>query len=603
LAYIGNQILSAAFLTDTFSGDGSTTAFTMTVAPATTSSMLVAISGVLQSPTSYNILGTTLTFTGAPPAGSSNISVRYLGVPASVVGGVAGGSNTQVQYNSGNSLAGSANMTFNGTTLTLANDASISGLTVGKGGGAGGSNTVVGNGAMAASAGVQNSAFGASAGAVVTGNNLTVFGYNAGKSTTTGGENAAFGSLAFQANTTGADCVAVGVNSLYTNTTGSYNTAVGQQALYLNTTASNNTAVGYQAGYSNTTGAYCSFVGFQAGYTSNANSNSCLGYQAGYTLTSGHDNTFLGVNAGNGVTTGSYNVIVGGYQGNSGGLDIRTASNYIVLSDGSGNPRQVIDSSGNVGIGTASPTTKLTVATGTDNANALNIQGDTTNNVMTLTNYQMLVGRESGSNGGLTIGTKSQTWGASGAFTAIATNGTERMRIDSSGNLLVGVTSAFNSCKQALVFNGATNIGFAVKNSDATVGQVFVGFYNSAGTNIGAISQNATTTVNYATSSDYRLKENVTPMTGALDTLAQLKPVSYTWIEGGESDNGFLAHELQTVLPNAVTGEKDAVNEDGTIKIQGVDYSKIVATLTAALQELSAQVTTLQAQVTALQGK
>ena len=118
MSYIGNPVTTAAFLTDTFSGDGSTTSFTMQVAPATTASMLVSISGVLQDPASYNISGTTLTFTGAPPSGSSNISVRYLGVPASVVAGVAGGSSTQVQYNSSGVLAGSANLTFDGTTLT-----------------------------------------------------------------------------------------------------------------------------------------------------------------------------------------------------------------------------------------------------------------------------------------------------------------------------------------------------------------------------------------------------------------------------------------------------------------------------------------------------
>lgn len=85
MAYIGNQPISAAFLTDTFSGNGSTTAFTMSIAPATTSSVLVAITGVLQSPDTYSVSGTTLTFSAAPPSGTSNISVRYLGIPASGV--------------------------------------------------------------------------------------------------------------------------------------------------------------------------------------------------------------------------------------------------------------------------------------------------------------------------------------------------------------------------------------------------------------------------------------------------------------------------------------------------------------------------------------
>jgi len=83
--YIGNQPLYQAFVTDQFSGNGSTTAFTMSVAPANTASVLVAVSGVLQDPTTYSVSGTTLTFTGAPPSGTGNISVRYLGIPASGV--------------------------------------------------------------------------------------------------------------------------------------------------------------------------------------------------------------------------------------------------------------------------------------------------------------------------------------------------------------------------------------------------------------------------------------------------------------------------------------------------------------------------------------
>lgn len=85
MAYIGNQPTSAAFLTDQFSGNGSTVAFTMSVAPANTASIIVAISGVVQDPTTYSVNATTLTFSAAPPSGIGNISVRYLGLPATGV--------------------------------------------------------------------------------------------------------------------------------------------------------------------------------------------------------------------------------------------------------------------------------------------------------------------------------------------------------------------------------------------------------------------------------------------------------------------------------------------------------------------------------------
>jgi len=85
MSYIGNQPYTASFLVDTKSGDGTTTAFTLTIAPANTSSCIVAITGVLQDPSTYSVSGTTLTFSAAPPSGTSNISVRYLGIPASGV--------------------------------------------------------------------------------------------------------------------------------------------------------------------------------------------------------------------------------------------------------------------------------------------------------------------------------------------------------------------------------------------------------------------------------------------------------------------------------------------------------------------------------------
>jgi hypothetical protein len=85
MPYIGNPIYQSAFVTDQFTGNGSTTAFTMSVAPAGVSNVLVAVSGVLQDPSTYSVVGNTLTFTAAPPSGTGNISCRYLGVPASGV--------------------------------------------------------------------------------------------------------------------------------------------------------------------------------------------------------------------------------------------------------------------------------------------------------------------------------------------------------------------------------------------------------------------------------------------------------------------------------------------------------------------------------------
>jgi len=211
-------------------------------------------------------------------------------------------------------------------------DANIYGLTVGRGAGAVSTNTAVGASALAGSnSGTgQNTAIGSNALVTnTTGANNTSVGYVSLFSNTTGTRNTATGVGALYSNTTGASNSAFSINALNGNTTGSFNVAVGDGALQTNTTASNNTAVGYQAGYANTTGATNCFFGNQAGYTANSSSNTFIGPYAGYYVSSGAKNTILG-----------------GYNGNQGGLDIRTASNYIVLSDGDGNPRLFLSSAG-----------------------------------------------------------------------------------------------------------------------------------------------------------------------------------------------------------------------------------------------------------------
>ena len=184
------------------------------------------------------------------------------------------------------------------------------------------------------------------------------------------------------------------------------------------------------------------------------------------------------------------------------------------------------------------------------------------------------------------------------------TASTERARIDSSGNLLVGKTSAgaitTNGCElsNSGAFNAVRNttagyVGYIVNNNSSGTG--LVEFYRQS-TVVGSISTNGTTTA-YNTSSDYRLKEIIAPMTGALDKVATLKPCTYTWKSDGSSSEGFIAHELAEVCPQAVVGEKDAVDEDGNPKYQGIDTSFLVATVVAAIQEQQAIIESLKARL------
>lgn len=121
-------------------------------------------------------------------------------------------------------------------------------------------------------------------------------------------------------------------------------------------------------------------------------------------------------------------------------------------------------------------------------------------------------------------------------------------------------------------------------------------FFINGATNTGRITTDGTNTT-YSTSSDYRLKENVAPMTGAVEKVKALKPVSYTWKSTGKQGQGFIAHELQAIVPDAVVGDKDAIDEKGNPSYQSIDTSFLVATLTAALQEALARIETLETKI------
>jgi hypothetical protein len=193
------------------------------------------------------------------------------------------------------------------------------------------------------------------------------------------------------------------------------------------------------------------------------------------------------------------------------------------------------------------------------------------------------------------------------------TAGSERMRIDSSGNLLVGQTSSGVGQRFSVTSTGTWNSflyipngqqGIGITNTSGTSSYTAMTYYNNGTTYsfCGSITVSGTTTA-FNTSSDYRMKENVVPITTGLATIGALKPISYDWISTKERGEGFLAHELQEIVPLAVTGDKDAVDEDGKMKPQSVDYSKIVVHLVAAIQELSAKNDALEARLAALEAK
>jgi hypothetical protein len=251
---------------------------------------------------------------------------------------------------------------------------------------------------------------------------------------------------------------------------------------------------------------------------------------------------------------------------------------------------------GNVGIGTSSPTNKLSVVGGdgvplarvagasygltfnSDASNGFRIEATDPTGV---SSYQPLI--------------------TNGSIQILRTGNTERARIDSSGNFLIRATSQDGL---GISFNPENAVGapYATFNKSYSGNATGINFkYNS--TTAGGITYN-NASVAYNTTSDYRLKENVAPMIGALEKVALLKPVTYTWKADGSDGQGFIAHELQEVCPDAVSWEKDAMEEDGvTPKYQGIDTSFLVATLTAAIQEQQVLITTLTERITALENK
>ena len=266
-----------------------------------------------------------------------------------------------------------------------------------------------------------------------------------------------------------------------------------------------------------------------------------------------------------------------------------------------GTERFRIDSSGNFGVGTATPSTLLHIAKSSAEALRLSATGGNQN-------IRAVFVGGSPSTAELTIGVYGAAQGAGGFINQVnsaslefSTNNTERMRITNGGNVCINSTGSDNSTGGPLCITGRSAQGMSTWNIGSN-GYPALYFNNASGSKVGDIIINSSST-DYNTSSDYRLKENVVGITDGITRVKQLSPSRFNFIADADTTvDGFLAHEAQTVVPEAVSGTKDQIDDDGNAVMQGIDQSKLVPLLTAAIKELITEVETLKAKVQVLEG-
>ena len=268
------------------------------------------------------------------------------------------------------------------------------------------------------------------------------------------------------------------------------------------------------------------------------------------------------------------------------------AADTIAASTG-GTERLRIDSSGRVGIGTTSPSWLLSIRKDSSGGGAGDYPVVQINNA-DANGYAALYLNDSTAQAGLET---RRTTGHLGMYAG----GAERARIDSSGRFLVGTSSIPGGDGQLYVQQDAGSVRNCVAVNNTASGTSSIGFFSfyRNGTYTGGMSNTGSATA-YNTSSDYRLKENIIPLAGAIDRLHQLHVRRFNFIaDPDHTVDGFIAHEAQAVVPECVTGEKDAVDDEGNPVYQGIDQSKLVPLLTAALQEALQKIEDLEGRLTA----
>ena len=280
---------------------------------------------------------------------------------------------------------------------------------------------------------------------------------------------------------------------------------------------------------------------------------------------------------------------------------------FVVLPNASEKFR--VTSAGNVGIGTTSPSQLLEISGSSDPRIRINNSTTALSAGTSIGGIEYQTNDASGEGTGVGASIEAIAEGSFGyrqqgvllAFKTrnggeSATN-TERMRITQQGNLLKNTTYDGFNAAQVIYATGtnpqATNLTLWSLGGS---GIKFVQFVNSSGVQCGSITQNGTSAVTYGSGSDYRLKENVKPLENGLSKVQKLNPVQFDWKESGETNEGFIAHEVQEICKEAVSGQKDGE------EMQGVDYGRITPLLVKAIQEQQEQIEALQSEINTLKG-